>query len=99
MPVIDETAAESFTTTITIDPSIRQQDVAAELRKVRDVFNYIYRTAMITHNTPVYHPLMQGLAACAINLEQMINTIDPPRVVPGVGGMQPNQIIPGAGRA
>jgi hypothetical protein len=98
MPTDTEVAAEPFTATITIDSSIRQQDVAVELRKVRDMFNYIYRTAMISHNTPVYHPLMQGLAACAINLEQIINTIDPPRVVPGVG-MQPNQIIPGAGRA
>lgn len=105
MPVVDDEttttptttpALEPFTTTITIDPSIRPDVVAVEFRKIRDAFNYIYRAAMINHNTPVYNPMMQGLAACAINLEQMINTIDPPRVVTGA---QANQVIPGMGRA
>jgi hypothetical protein len=90
------TATETFTATLTIDQNVRPDSIAIEFRKIRDAFNYVYRAAMITHNTPVYHPLMQGLAACAINLEQMINTIDPPRVVPAG---QSNHVISGTGRA
>lgn len=100
MPVdtdVSATAAKPFIATITIDGNVRPELVAVEFRKIRDAFNYVYRAAMITHGTPVYNPMMQGLAACAINLEQMINAIDPPRVVPAAG--QSNHVISGQGRA
>lgn len=84
-----------FTATITIEPNIRADVLAAELRKMRDALGRAYRNALLGHDLPVWHPALQGIAAASINLEGVIQALDPPKVaVPG-----PRQVIPGAGRA
>lgn len=89
-----ETEQSSLTVTITIDPSPRAEALAAELRKVRDILARAYRNALLGHDLPVYHPAMQGLAAASVNVEGVIQVLDPPRLVPGS-----DQAIRGLGRA
>jgi hypothetical protein len=92
MPDLEQS---SLTVTITIDPSPRADTLAAELRKVRDALARAYRNALIGHDLPVYHPAMQGLAAAAVNIEGVIQVLDPPRLQ--VAGT--DQAIRGLGRA
>jgi hypothetical protein len=92
-----ETEQSSLTVTVTIDPSPRADELAAQLRKVRDVLARAYRNALIGHDLPVYHPAMQGLAAASINIEGVIQQLDPPRVVGAAPGS--DQAIRGLGRA
>ena len=90
-----ETDPQPFTATITIPAAPRADELAAELRKMRDALGRAYRNALLGHDLPIWHPAMQGVAAASINLECVIQALDPPKVmVPGAG-----QIIPGAGRA
>jgi hypothetical protein len=92
MPVTEQ---QSLTITVTIDPSPRAEALAAELRKVRDAIGLAYRNALLSFDLPVYHPAMQGLAAACINIEGVIQALDPPKIQ-APGNMH---IIPGAGRA
>jgi hypothetical protein len=98
----DPELADPFTTTLTIPNAARADILAAELRKVRDALNFAYKTAMLGHNVPIYHPAMQGLAAAAVNIEGTIQALDPPRVQQVVGpgtGLMGDRGVPGMGRA
>lgn len=85
--------------TVTIAPNVTASELAAELRKIRDALNRAYRNALLEDKMPIYHPVMQGLAISAAQMEGAVQILDPPRVQPGTGMQGQFPGLPARGRA